>query len=381
MLLLIFTILWFLTLNYFLYTLFKILLFRNVLNPKKQKPVNHFPFVSIIIPARNEEHNIRRCITSLLSQSYPADRYKIIVVNDNSIDATESIIKELASNDNKVHLINKGEPEPEWTGKNSACNEGSKHAGGDYICFIDADTKSETDLIKISVSYAEENKIDMLSVSPFQELGSFTEKCLLPGIFLAIASSMNFKNINNPVKPEAIANGQFILFRKSVYDDIEGHNSVKSIVMEDIALAEVVKHNGYRLFFIFGDDLIRTRMYTKLSEIWEGFSKNIAVIMKTRTFFTTFLSSLKSIFIGLAPLIIPLFLFFNQDSYSLYTLSFFGVGFTSLFILSFFSLRAMGVSPLYMIFFPVGFTFHSIISLSSIFKQKKGRTEWKGRKY
>ena len=379
MLLLIFTTIWFLTLFYFLYTLVKILLFRKILD-SEPKIREKYPYVSIIIPARNEEHNIRRCITSLLSQSYPGDRYKIIVVNDNSTDKTEEIIKELASVDKKIHLISKGEPRPGWTGKNSACMEGAQEGVGDYFCFIDADTKSEFNLIEASVSFAEENSIDMLSVSPFQEIKSFTEKSLLPGVFLAIASSMNFKNINNPSKPEAVANGQFIMFKKTVYDEIDGHGSVRSIVMEDIALAELIKKEGYRLFFIFGDNFISTRMYTKLSEIWEGFSKNISVIMKTKTVLTTFISSLKSLIIAMGPILIPIFLQFDQN-YSLYTLIIYGTGLSSFLILSFFSLKEMGVSPLYMIFFPVGFIFHGIISLNCIFKQKKGQTTWKGRKY
>lgn len=380
MLLLIFTTIWFLTLSYFLYTLIKILLFRKILDSELNNR-DSYPFVSIIIPARNEEHNIRRCVTSLLSQSYPNDRYKIIVVNDNSTDGTESIVNELASSDSRVHLISKGEPKPGWTGKNSACMEGAKEAEGDYFCFIDADTKSEFYLIETAVTFAEENSIDMLSVSPFQEIKSFTEKSLLPGVFLAIASSMNFNRINDPSKPEAIANGQFIMFRKKVYDEIDGHGAVRSIVMEDIALAELIKKEGYRLFFIFGDNYIRTRMYTRLSEIWEGFSKNISVIMKTKTVLTTFISSLKSFIIATGPVLIPILLLFDQSIHSVYTAIIYGTGLTSFLILSFFSLKEMGVSPVYMLYFPVGFVFHGVISLNCIFKQKKGQTTWKGRKY
>lgn len=380
MLLFIFTIFWVVTLYYFLFKLIKILIFRNRFKIEETKN-EILPTVSVIIPARNEEHNISYAVLSLLDQSYPKDRYEIIVVNDNSTDDTENIVKEIAQKHKRVKLISKDEPEEGWTGKSSACFKGAENLTSDYLCFVDADTKSKRDLLKAAVTFALKNEIDMFTVSPFQELRSFSEKVFLPGVFLLIASSINFNKVNNPSKPEAIANGQFIMFKREVYEKTGGHSAVKSIVMEDIALAEMIKNRGFKLFFIFGDSYISTRMYSSVMEIWDGFSKNISVIMKTGSDFTTLISSCKSFFLGAAPVVIPAFLFFDTGGFSDYTILAYLLGILSLLIFGLIALREMGISVFYLLLFPLGFVLHGFITINSIFKKRKGRTVWKGRKY
>jgi chlorobactene glucosyltransferase len=231
------------------------------------------PSVSIIVPMRNEEKNIRRCIGSLLSQNYP--NFEIIAVDDRSKDSTLDILKEIAFRHNNLQVI-EGNPVPEgWVGKNYALWQGVKRAKGDWLLFVDADTVSEPYMLTSVIKYVVENKIDTLSISPFQVLETFWERVIQPVVLCFIYYAFPYREINDPKSKIAAANGQFILIRKSVYKAIGGHLAVKNNIVEDVALANLVKGSGYRLHFVRGKRLMKTRMYTDFSEIWEGWTKNL----------------------------------------------------------------------------------------------------------
>jgi chlorobactene glucosyltransferase len=384
MILLLVCILWLLVLGFFLITLIKALLYRKILDPQKNPVKADLPFVTIVVPARNEEENIFRCIDSILGQNYAREKFKLIVVNDNSEDRTESIVKAAMAGTENIELIN-ADPLPDgWTGKNHACWQAAEHLAGEYYCFLDADTKADPRLLEMAVSYAEKNGIDLLSVNPFQELGSITERIFLPGVFLAIAASMDFKKINEPGSRDAVANGQFLLFKADTYRAINGHEAVRDTIMEDIAFARMVKAAGYKLVFIFGDDLILTRMYSGLKGIWEGFSKNISHIMDNHGLFSCFWSAAKSIIIGVLPFVLLLMNFLansGDDGYFLTRTILLAAGFTGMIATGVSALWAMKIPLWYLFTLPAGFMLHTAITVGNIVKQKTGGKRWKGRIY
>lgn len=232
---------------------------------------NHF--VSIIVPMRNEERNVERCISSLMSQDY--SKYEVIAVDDMSTDGTPSVLEALSAEYPNLRVI-KGSPTPQgWVGKNHALWQGVQGAGGDWLLFVDADTYSESYTLRLALSYAEEHKADMLSIFPFQELGSFWERIIQPIIFASIARAFPQEKVNSPNYKEAAANGQFILIRRKVYEAVGGHKGIKDKILEDVTLAKLVKGRGNKLRVAGGRHLIRTRMYRSLKEIWEGWTKNL----------------------------------------------------------------------------------------------------------
>lgn len=228
-------------------------------------------FVSIIVPMRNEERNAERCIGSLMNQDYPS--YEIIVVDDMSTDGTPRILESLSGKYPNLKVVI-GSPTPQgWVGKNHALWQGVQRARGDWLLFVDADTCLEPYTLRSALSYAEEHKADMLSIFPFQELSSFWERIIQPIVFTYFAIAFPHKRINNPKYKEAAANGQFILIRRDVYQAVGGHESIKDKIVEDFALAKLIKDKSYRLRVARGRHLIRTRMYRNLREIWEGWTK------------------------------------------------------------------------------------------------------------
>ena len=348
--------------------------------------LSHIPFVTLIIPARNEESNIENCVISLLSQTYPSDKLKIIVVDDNSTDATASVVKRMMEDHANLLLIPAGNLPTGWGGKNHACWQGIKKADGEWYCFVDADTTSEPELLINAIGFSVSQKIDMLSINPFQELSTKTEKLFLPWVFLAIASTMNFDRVNDPDKPESGANGQFILFKKTTYNAIGGHRAVRSEIMEDMAFAELVKKSGFRLYWIFGDRLIRTRMYRNIFHIWEGLSKNMVDITKDSGDMAVIYRALSSLILGWMPVVLPILSLTHFSINGVSPLHSWTMGLSltaSISILTVFllTLGALNISLAYFFSFPLGFTLHAFLTVNSRRKLKKGERQWKGRTY
>jgi chlorobactene glucosyltransferase len=210
---------------------------------------------------------------SLLSQNYP--NFEVIAVDDSSKDNTLNILKEFASGHNNLEVI-EGNPLPEdWVGKSYALWRGVERAKGDWLLFVDADTASHPCMLTSVVKYVDENEIDMLSISPFQVLETFWERVIQPVVLSFIYYAFPYRKINDPKNKMAAANGQFILIRRSIYRAVGGHSAIKNRIVEDVALAGLVKDRGYRLHFVRGKSLIKTRMYTNFGEIWEGWTKNL----------------------------------------------------------------------------------------------------------
>jgi chlorobactene glucosyltransferase len=230
--------------------------------------------VSVIVPARNEGRNIGRCVRGLLGQDYPADQMRVIVVDDNSQDDTAEQVIQQSGGDLRLRLIGSENLPAGWAGKPHACWRGAAVAGDvDWLCFVDADTCADPPLLRTAMTTARDRNLDMVSLQPFQELVSWSERLVLPAGFFFIAFSQDLRKVNDPASPDSSINGQFILIRRAAYQRIGGHAAVKSALAEDRDLAAAVKRAGLRLAAMGSEGLIRTRMYTNLSDLWDGLAR------------------------------------------------------------------------------------------------------------
>jgi chlorobactene glucosyltransferase len=229
--------------------------------------------ISICVPARDEERNILACIRAILAQTYP--HFEVIVVDDRSTDSTPEILRSLAAADDRLRIIDGAELPPGWAGKPHALHQAAATARGDWLCFIDADTFLAPEALSACYVRAVETGADLFTIMTYQVTGSFWERVVMPLVLTALAVGFPPRKVNDPGRRDAVANGQFILIRTSVYRAIGGHERLKDQIVEDKALAEAVKWNGYRLVVADGKRLARTRMYTTLPQMWEGWTKNI----------------------------------------------------------------------------------------------------------
>jgi chlorobactene glucosyltransferase len=243
-------------------------------------PLVKGPLISVLIPARNEAANIETCLRSILGTAY--ESIEVIVVDDRSSDGTAAIVEHIARSPEaggRLRLVRGAELPAGWFGKPWALAQAYGVANGTMLLFADADTRHTPELIPRCVTAMEREAVHLVSVLPRQEMVSFWERLVQPHIFLALASRVGgLERINRTrVEWDGIANGQFILTSRAAYDTVGTHAAVKDRVAEDLALAQAYVRHGLDIFLVHGPDYMTTRMYRTLTEIVEGWSKNLAI--------------------------------------------------------------------------------------------------------
>jgi glycosyltransferase involved in cell wall biosynthesis len=232
------------------------------------------PVVSVIVPARNEEACLALCLESLVSQT--GIYFELIVVDDDSADRTTVIARSFPG----VQVIQAGPLLDNWTGKNNAMSAGAKaaHTKAKWLLFTDADTVHKPGSLARAVAEAEQHGAALLSYSPQQEVRTLCEKAVMPVIFAELAATYPPNKVNDPASPIAAANGQYLLISREAYDAVGGHATIASDLLEDVAMARLVKSSGRKISFRYGGDAVRTRMYRRWSQMKEGWTKNLALL-------------------------------------------------------------------------------------------------------
>jgi glycosyltransferase involved in cell wall biosynthesis len=235
-------------------------------------PSSDSVLVSVVVPARNEETSLAHCLESLVTQT--GLKFEIIVVDDDSTDRT----RQIAQSFSQVRVVDAPPVPPGWTGKNNALIAGAKAADGTWLLFTDADTVHQSGALARSVTEAEQHGAALLSYSPAQEVHGFWENAVMPVIFAELACTYRPSQICDPASGAAAANGQYLLITRKAYDAVGGHTAVAGSLLEDVALAKMVKASGRKIFFRFGGDAVRTRMYRSFSQLCEGWTKNLRLL-------------------------------------------------------------------------------------------------------
>lgn len=255
----------------FLVALFNVL-FSPVLKKQKQQGE---PLVSVLIPARNEEHNIGNILNDLQNQSYL--NIEVIVFNDQSTDQTVEILEAFIKKDNRFHLINSGDLPEGWLGKTNACFQLSKQTKGEYLLFLDADVRVKSGLIESALAQMQKHRLKLLSIFPKQEMVTVAEKITVPVMNSILLSLLPMVLTRESSRPSlAAANGQFMLFEKQAYIQVQPHERVKKELVEDILIARLYKANKLKMQCMTGNKTIRCRMYQSFKDATQGFAKNVA---------------------------------------------------------------------------------------------------------
>ncbi len=234
------------------------------------------PQISAIIPARNEEDNIESCVASIATQP---EIVEIIVVNDQSTDCTAEILARLSQTVSKLKILESTSLPAGWIGKNHAVWLGVQHANGEWLLFTDADTVHLPGSAQRALSDAGVFQAALVSYSPEQITGSFAERALIPFIYCRLSRKFDFGRVNDSSLPDAAANGQFLMIYREAYEKIGGHRAVADVVLEDVALARRAKQAGFRLHFASGQGIVQTRMYRSLGALWQGWTKNLYLLL------------------------------------------------------------------------------------------------------
>jgi cellulose synthase/poly-beta-1,6-N-acetylglucosamine synthase-like glycosyltransferase len=315
--------------------------------------------VAVIVPARNEAKRLPDLLLSLHRLMYP--NVEILVVDDGSTDGTAAVAAECGARVLKI-----AGPDPGWTGKNFACWKGAHATAGDWILFTDADTIHGPDSLSSALETASAHASGLFSLLPRQRCVSFWERLLLPYAYALYFAGTGGANAGGAV----VANGQYMLFRRSDYQRIGGHESVRGSLIEDVALAHRAHDCGLSVLLARGDDHVEVRMYESFSDLAQGFTKNSARFLAAnpRSGWLTILAS-----IGFLSAL-PSALRARSPSMGLALLC---VPFVSLLRWN----RRFGVPVMYSALFPLAALAFQAIALASIRVAAFGGATWKGRRY
>jgi len=230
--------------------------------------------VSILVPARNEEKNIARCVQSLLAFDYPA--FEVLVLDDQSSDSTRSILEKLSRSHSRLQVLDGDPPSGAQVGKSWACSQLARRAQGDLLFFTDADTFHQPETLRALVTALVGEQADLLTGFPRQEVHTWGERFLVPffswAMLCFIPLVLAYK-LRYPALSSAL--GQVMLFRREAYLAIGGHDGVISSIVDDLMLARKIKSNGMRWRVAYIADLISCRMYRSSREAIKGFTKNL----------------------------------------------------------------------------------------------------------
>ena len=232
--------------------------------------------IRAIVPARNEEVSIACCVRSLARQAEIAE---VFVVDDQSTDRTVEIAHELMREIPILRLLEVQAVPGGWLGKNHAVWQGAKHAVSEWLLFTDADAELLDGAAARALKIAEQTNAALVSFSPEQETEAWYEKALIPFVYCRLSKYFSYDAVNDPTSNVAAANGQFLMIRGGAYEAVGGHKSIAEEVLEDVALAKSVKAAGYRIWFGSGAGLVRVRMYRSFAAMWEGWKKNLYLLI------------------------------------------------------------------------------------------------------
>ncbi|MCH7814386.1 MAG: glycosyltransferase [Planctomycetes bacterium] len=240
-----------------------------------------WPFVSVVVPARNEERGIRAAVTSFCTLDYPS--FEVIVVDDGSTDGTAAILADLQAEHERLQVVTGVEPPPGWLGKPHALEQGRGRARGDWMLFVDADVVYAPDLLRRAMAYAQVHELGMLTLCPRVTTGGVIEAVLMSSVYLfAFAATPMFLANRRRFGWVAAGVGSFNLVRREALEACGAFASLPDSIIDDVMLGRKVKGAGYALHLGLAGPLIRVRMYESARAAVAGFAKNTFPAMRRR---------------------------------------------------------------------------------------------------
>jgi chlorobactene glucosyltransferase len=230
------------------------------------------PFVSVIVPARNEERSIGGCLKSLLAQDYTS--FEVVIVDDDSEDGTAAVVSAVAAEDARVRLV-RGAPLPsDWLGKPHALAQGVAAARGEILLLSDADATHSPQSISWAVTNLEDHGADMLSGYPRQEYGTLGESIIVPTMYAMMMLLPLYLIPRTKGPGPAFAIGQYVALRREALDAVGGYEAIKNTIVDDMSMAARMKAFGFRTIFLDAAEAVRCRLYRGYRDAFVGISRS-----------------------------------------------------------------------------------------------------------
>lgn len=333
------------------------------------------PSLAVIVPAKNEASSIAATLQQLLTCDYP--NLQLIAVDDRSTDATGRIMQSIAAHPDaqgKLRVLHVTELPSGWLGKPHAMALAAATTQADWLLFTDADVLFAPDVLRRAIAYAERNVVDHLVIFPTMILRGFGEH-----VFLAFMQSFSvwigrpWRIANPRAKRDCIGVGAFNLIRRSVYEELGGFAALRMEVVEDMRLGYCVKQAGYAQHAVFGRDMVRIRWAESLRGMVENLTKNIFAAFRFRV------SLLLAACLGILLLCLTPCVALAMAGPARWAGE---TVFAALLLLHLRYWKQMRLSPLSLVFFPMGICLLLYALLRSLFLTlKRGGVLWRGTLY
>ena len=247
---------------------------RVLRTPSAEPPPVDEP-VSLLLPVRDEAHHVGACLAALLAQDALSD-LEILVLDDGSTDGTTDVVRAVAGSDPRVRLL-AGEDLPAgWLGKPHACAQLAEAARGEVLVFVDADVVLERHAVAATVDVLRTAGLDLVCPYPRQLAGTVGERVVQPLLQWSWLTFLPLALAESSPRPSLVAaNGQLLACDAVAYRAVGGHASVRSDVLEDVALARAFKVHGLRALVVDGTNLATCRMYGSWPELRAGYTKSL----------------------------------------------------------------------------------------------------------
>jgi glycosyltransferase involved in cell wall biosynthesis len=352
---------------------------------KKSTIIKNFPKVSIILPARNEEKYIARCLDSLLRQDYP--NFEIIAINDSSTDGTEVKMQHYAARDPRILVVN-AKPKPDgWIGKNWACYQGYLRATGNLLLFTDADTVHLPSTMSLSIKHMIFENLDALTAMPKLLCKDIWTKITLPMLSTFLHSRFSALRVNDRKTKIGYFFGSFFIISRSTYERVGTHKAVRHEIIEDGALGGKVKEEKFMMKMVRGDNYIEAIWARDFCSLWHGL-RRLMIPLYNQKRKRASLMAIAIFFLLFEPfLLLPYSLLFlnvaRDDIFSLILIVSDTMASAIIILSSVIQLRfSIFQNPLYALASPLGGAIISLSFITSIIDaKKKGTVSWRGRHY
>jgi chlorobactene glucosyltransferase len=333
--------------------------------------------VSILIPARDEEHNLAACLDRALAQGETV--CEVLVYDDHSTDKTPAIVNDYTARDARVRSVARAALPAGWCGKTFACAQLSAAARGEWLLFLDADARLATGAAARMLVEASRRRVTLLSCWPALDLRSFWERALMPllnfVVFTLYPAPLALRRPGDASL--GLAHGACLLAQRSAYARVGGHAAVRAELFEDVRLAQLWRARGEAGLCLDGRGTVSVRMYRSFAEIWGGFQKNFFPAFRRESAFWAFMATHFTLFF-LPFILAPLFILTG------------GCGSGAVFAVVALTVLAMRAAlavrfghPWWSVaLHPLGELILLALGLSSWWRCRSGRgVEWKGRRY
>jgi dolichol-phosphate mannosyltransferase len=228
--------------------------------------------VSIVVATLNEAKRLQPCLDGLMAQGAPL--LEVLVVDSRSTDGTRELVAAAAARDARIQLIT-DDPLPEgWVGKVWALETGLRHARGEWVLGIDADTIPSPGLVGGVIDAVERDHFDVASFSPRFDGQSAGERFVQPAMLVTLVYRTGAAGARQPPPDRVLANGQCFIARRTLLEQHGGYAPARASFSDDVTLARHLAARGARVGFLDGSHIIRVRSYASLTEMWREWGRS-----------------------------------------------------------------------------------------------------------